>query len=98
MFTLSGIANMLAPFVTRIAQARHANPRFTQSMAGMPRFARAGALVQAAANSPYEPRLSSWVFVTTMEWQHAQEDRVFVGKMVFERGCDMQPDRRDQEL
>ena len=72
---------MLAPFVTWIAQALHANPRFTQSMAGLPRGA--GALVQAAANSPYEPRLSSWVFVTIMEWQHAQEDRVLFGKMVF---------------
>jgi hypothetical protein len=89
---------MLAPFVTRIAQARHANPRFTQSMAGLPRFAGTGALVQAAANSPYKPRLSSWVFVTMMEWQYAQEDSVFVGKMMFERGRDMQPDRRDQEL
>jgi hypothetical protein len=83
MFTLNGIANMLAPFVTWIARARHANPRFTQSMAGLPRFAGAGALVQAAANSPNELRLSSWVFVTMMEWQYAQEDRVFVGNMVF---------------
>ena len=25
----------------------------------------------------------SWAFVIMMEWQHAQEDRVFIGKMVF---------------
>ena len=31
-------------------------------------------------------------------WQHAQEDRVFIGKMVFQRSRDMQPDRPDQEL
>jgi len=53
MFTLNGIANMLAPFVTWIAQSRHANPRVTEPMAGVPRSTGAGALVQTAANSPY---------------------------------------------
>jgi hypothetical protein len=53
MFTLNGIVNMLAPFVTWIAQARHANPRFTEPMAGPPPSIGAGVLVQAAANSPY---------------------------------------------
>jgi hypothetical protein len=53
---------------------------------------------EAAANSPYLPRLSSWASVISMQWQHAQKDRVFIGKMMFQRGCDMQPNRRDQEL
>jgi hypothetical protein len=81
MFTLNGIANMLAPFVTWIARARHANLHAIDGWTAAVRWVR-GAF-QAAANSPYEPRLSSWVFVTMMEWQHAQEDRVFVGDMVF---------------
>jgi hypothetical protein len=38
---------------------------------------------EAAANSPCLPRLSSCAAVTMMEWQHAQEDRVFIRKMVF---------------
>src|ERR1700730_6584717 len=33
MFTPNGIANMLAPFATWIARARHAHPRFTELIA-----------------------------------------------------------------
>jgi hypothetical protein len=83
MFTRNGIANMLAAFVTEVAQARHANPRCTEPMAGLRRSTRGGALVRAAATSPYWPRLSSSASVIMMEWQHAEEDRVFIGKLVL---------------
>jgi hypothetical protein len=35
---------MLAPFVTWFAQARLANPQFTEPMAGLPRSTGAGAI------------------------------------------------------
>ena len=53
MFTLNGIANMLAPFVTQIAQARHANPYLHGTDGGMAAVDWIGAPVQAAASSLY---------------------------------------------
>jgi hypothetical protein len=57
---------------------------------------------RGACSSGRQPSLLAEVIVMggchLDEWQHAQEDRVFIGKMVFQRSRDMQPDRPDQEL